>query len=967
MAVTIGDVTIRIGASTKTLNRDLRNAERSLQASAAKFKSLGQSLSLSLTAPFAALAGVSLINYDKQIQAIGQVETALRTTGAASGKTSQELQKLASSLQAVTTFGDEEILQKSTAQLLTFTNIAGDVFDKAQLQALNLSTRIGVDLQQASIQLGKALNDPIQGINSLKKSGVSFSDEQKKLIKRLVETGQAVKAQELILGELEKQYGGSAEAAAKLGLGPLKQLKGVVGDLSEEFGATIARAILPFIETLKKLVISFQGIDDSTKSFIVALGGVLAAVGPLVYIFGVLKGVYGSIVIAVTKTAIALTAKTATTVAETAATRVATATTITFNTALRATLITLAPYALALGAIVAIGYAISKSIDKANAATIAYSNITKEVAIEVDKEKSKAEDLIKVVNDETKSKHERNKALKDLQALNPEYFKGLTIEKDGLKRINQQYTDYISNLESAAAARAADKEYDKIFAKKIELQSKLNNEVARGNRSREEAGKFDESRSREGVNYAQIAADNSDRIQEGIKNEIALLDQQKKQLQDLVGLNFKPVKVVEDDGDKPVSDLNKKLQKLNVELTNIKRQFDAGLITSQEASAQRAAILRQKLEALVNSGVKPTSDAIIKLKKEINELNNLQPLSKLEIPNVADKFKQALEQFKSAETPTDLLSSLTNLEKFQTNIKAATKQAAETTKKNLSEGLKGKVTFQTSAYQEWFNEFNNELSDIQLKTDSGLVTSIQGDVEKLNFLKEALNNLKSQGLGQGNIKFDAVQGEIDKIGFGTKFLSSAQDAIGKIDEFVTPVVNQLGNVFSQIFANRTAELDAYYEKERSYIEGSAISEEAKAAKIKALDEDVAKKKRAIARKQAIADKAAAVFGAAVEGARAIISAFGKGPIYGAIVSGIVAAQIAAIAATPLPSLAIGTDYVKQDGLAMLHKGEAVVPADVAGGGFSRGRNAMVNVSGRIQGTDIILVSDYAMDFKTRIR
>ena len=58
--------------------------------------------------------------------------------------------------------------------------------------------------------------------------------------------------------------------------------------------------------------------------------------------------------------------------------------------------------------------------------------------------------------------------------------------------------------------------------------------------------------------------------------------------------------------------------------------------------------------------------------------------------------------------------------------------------------------------------------------------------------------------------------------------------------------------------------------------------------------------------------------------------------------------------------------MKSDGLAMIHKGEAIVPADVAKGGFN-GSGGMAQVSGRIQGTDIILVSDYAMNFKNRIR
>ena len=98
--------------------------------------------------------------------------------------------------------------------------------------------------------------------------------------------------------------------------------------------------------------------------------------------------------------------------------------------------------------------------------------------------------------------------------------------------------------------------------------------------------------------------------------------------------------------------------------------------------------------------------------------------------------------------------------------------------------------------------------------------------------------------------------------------------------------------------------------------------------------------------------------------------FTAGGGIGAVIAGIgliaVATIVKGIISKGVPSLAIGTDLVKSDGLAMIHKGEAIVPADVAKGGFS-GSGGMAQVSGRIQGTDIILVSDYAMNFKNRIR
>lgn len=47
----------------------------------------------------------------------------------------------------------------------------------------------------------------------------------------------------------------------------------------------------------------------------------------------------------------------------------------------------------------------------------------------------------------------------------------------------------------------------------------------------------------------------------------------------------------------------------------------------------------------------------------------------------------------------------------------------------------------------------------------------------------------------------------------------------------------------------------------------------------------------------------------------------------------------------IPSLDVGTDLVKNDGLSMIHKGEAVVPAEVAKGGFSgKGMNKDVQIT-----------------------
>ncbi|HMR89733.1 MAG TPA: hypothetical protein PKD51_16340, partial [Saprospiraceae bacterium] len=71
----------------------------------------------------------------------------------------------------------------------------------------------------------------------------------------------------------------------------------------------------------------------------------------------------------------------------------------------------------------------------------------------------------------------------------------------------------------------------------------------------------------------------------------------------------------------------------------------------------------------------------------------------------------------------------------------------------------------------------------------------------------------------------------------------------------------------------------------------------------------------------------------------------------------------------LPSLAIGTDYVKKDGMAILHKGEKVVPADVVKGGYSRDNNIVeqisLNILTRLKGPDLQYALNYSAPINKR--
>ena len=291
---------VKIGVQTKGLNSDLRKAKGTFRRNFGEIQSLvsnvGRTMTASLTAPLGIMAVQSVRAFNTQQKAIAQVEAGLKSTAGQVGYTSKQLQQMASDLQNKTLFGDEEILANATAQLLTFTNISGEQFSRVQGAALDLATRLDGDLKSASIQLGKALNDPIANLSALSRSGIQFSDDQKAVIKTMAETGRLAEAQTLILDELEKQYGGSAEAAAQAGTGGLKQFQNSLGDLQEQFGAIIFEVMTPLIKQASKVVSAFQSLSLTTKKNILIVAGLLGAAGPIAMAVAALMPIMGALV-----------------------------------------------------------------------------------------------------------------------------------------------------------------------------------------------------------------------------------------------------------------------------------------------------------------------------------------------------------------------------------------------------------------------------------------------------------------------------------------------------------------------------------------------------------------------------------------------------------------------------------------------------------------------------------------------
>lgn len=202
---------------------------------------------------------------------ITQTEAVVASTGAAAGYTAEQLGKMASDLSAgsgMSLFSDDAILGAENV-LSTFTQIKGENFGVATQSILDMSQALGMDLQSASMQVGKALNDPVKGMTALSRSGVAFTAEQEELIKSMTASGDIAGAQKIILNELAVEFGGSAAMATQTFAGQQIILAEQLNNVKQTLGEALMPIISQFVGLAQdKLIPIVTDVVDRFISFI---------------------------------------------------------------------------------------------------------------------------------------------------------------------------------------------------------------------------------------------------------------------------------------------------------------------------------------------------------------------------------------------------------------------------------------------------------------------------------------------------------------------------------------------------------------------------------------------------------------------------------------------------------------------------------------------------------------------------
>jgi len=208
-------------------------------------------------------------SYGEQAESQARLGAGLKAVGIYSEELAASYGRQATAIQALTTHDDEEITNMQT--MLTQMGVMPDQMEKAIKTTLDYADALGKDGVTASLEMGKANQG---NMTMLGRYGVKVD-----------ETTLKNKGFNGVLDAVNEKFGGTAEAIAKNGLGPMKQFENQIGDVKEELGGqlipslnALLKSLVPLLPVIKNIGIVLLNVFTTAFDAIGAFGKAISLV-----------------------------------------------------------------------------------------------------------------------------------------------------------------------------------------------------------------------------------------------------------------------------------------------------------------------------------------------------------------------------------------------------------------------------------------------------------------------------------------------------------------------------------------------------------------------------------------------------------------------------------------------------------------------------------------------------------------
>ena len=294
-AMAVGGIVVPLGLDTSSVPADLRRLSGEMEQWKAKqlqqmtaLRNLGFVMSATMTLPIEMFVKRSISESIMAEQVSKRLNISLRNMGGSAGITRREIDDLGMSMLRMSNYTDEAT-RSAAASLLKFKVIRGDVFRDTLKTSADMAAALeGVSLESAAQMLGRAMVNPGQGSQMLRRAGIVFSRPEQERIKELGKSGDPEKAQRYMLSAINERVGGASKEMQE----PFVQMKNAFGEVMESTGAYVRKQFLldQGATLLRDTFLSLSDKINKTHSPFLSLTANLVAVAsklpPIVTVIG---------------------------------------------------------------------------------------------------------------------------------------------------------------------------------------------------------------------------------------------------------------------------------------------------------------------------------------------------------------------------------------------------------------------------------------------------------------------------------------------------------------------------------------------------------------------------------------------------------------------------------------------------------------------------------------------------------
>lgn len=227
-----------------------------------------------------------------------QLNQLLETTGANAFISADHINSLGTEIQGYAGFSDEAVVS-GASMLLMLRNVSSEtavtagVFDRTVVASADLARLTGTDVTTAMNALGRAVDNPTQGVNRLRRAKIQLTEAEIANIQALQESGDLLGAQEALLAAVESRTAGVAAAYGGTFQGQLEIAKERMGELAETGGTEVLPVLTDMAGAATNAANAFGGLEAAVGETDASLGSLTLQSTGLPALFSVLNDPLG--------------------------------------------------------------------------------------------------------------------------------------------------------------------------------------------------------------------------------------------------------------------------------------------------------------------------------------------------------------------------------------------------------------------------------------------------------------------------------------------------------------------------------------------------------------------------------------------------------------------------------------------------------------------------------------------------